>query len=90
MVGGSAGHLRVVATHGQALPKEALAILEKPERLPVNLAVESLRAYGCSRVVFHPNWFSGANLNTTIEAVDAAGLPVLWESKESVVFSLSP
>jgi hypothetical protein len=40
MVGGSAGYLRVVATHEQALPKETLAILERAERLSVNLAVE--------------------------------------------------
>ena len=88
---GSAGHLRrIVATHGQGLPPLTLAILEEAERLPAPSAVIQLRSYGCSRVVFHRKWAPGETLENTVEALRAAGLPVLWESEESVVFSLSP
>ena len=88
---GSAGHLRrVVATHGQALPPLTITIIEEAERLPAPSAVIQLRSYGCSRVVFHRKWAPGETLENTVEALRAAGLPVLWESEESVIFSLSP
>ena len=83
---GSAGHLRrVVATHGQTLPRVTTSLLETAERLPAESEVQSLRDQGCSRVVIHRNW---APLERTIAVLRDRGLPVLWESKESVVFSL--
>jgi hypothetical protein len=83
---GSAGHLRrVVATHGQALPQVTTSLLETAEQLPAESALQSLRDHGCSRVVVHRNW---APRESTIAVLRDRGLPVLWESKESVVFSL--
>lgn len=88
---GSAGHQRrVVATHGQGLPPLTIAILEEAERLPDQSALTHLRGYGCSRVVLHRKWVADGSVENTIAALRTAGLPVLWESEESVVFSLFP
>jgi len=83
---GSAGHLRrVVATHGQTLPPVTTSLLETAEELPAESAVQSLRDQGCTRVVIHRNW---APRESTIAVLRNRGLPVVWESKESVIFSL--
>ena len=87
---GSAGHLRrVVAIHGQALPPLTIAMLEEAERLPEASAVDHLRRYGCSRVVVHRTWLPNHRLDGQLAEMRRAGLPVLWESPETVVFSLA-
>ena len=88
---GSAGHLRrVAAIHGQALPPASRAIIEEAEKLPEPSAVMHLRDYGCSRVVLHRQWVADRRVENTIAALRGAGLPMLWESEESVIFSLTP
>ena len=87
---GSAGHLRrVVATHGQAWPPLTIAILEDVEKLPDPAAVDHLRRYGCSRVVVHRTWLPNHRLDGQLAEMRKAGLPVVWESRETVVFSLT-
>ena len=87
---GSAGHLRrVAATHGQGLPPVNVTILQEAERLPSESAVTNLREQGFSRVVLHRRWLPDNRIDQVIGSLRAAGLPVLWESGESVVFSLS-
>ena len=86
---GSAGHLRrVVAIHGQAWPPLTIAILEDAEALPDQAAVDHLRRFGCSRVVVHRRWMGGGRMDAKIAAMREAGLPLLWESDEAVVFAL--
>jgi hypothetical protein len=87
---GSAGHLRrVVAAGGQALPPLTTAILEEAEKLPEHSAVLKLRDHGCSRLVVHRDWEPTTWLDDVIGDLRAQGIPVLWESDESVVFDLS-
>lgn len=87
---GSAGHLRrVAAIHGQELPPVTATILEEAERLPAESAIMNLRGYGFSRVVLHRQWLPDNRIDNVIASLRAAGLPVVWESQESVVFSLS-
>lgn len=86
---GSAGHLRrVVAIHGQGWPPLTLAILDDAQALPDPGAVDHLRRLGCSRVVVHRTWMPGGRMDAKIAAMRQAGLPVLWESDEAVVFAL--
>jgi len=58
--------------------------------LPAQSAVTRLREFGCSRVVLHRRWMPDGPVENIIAALRADSLPVLWESDESVVFSLFP
>ena len=78
---GSAGHLRRVAATNRY-------ILEEAERLPAQSAVTNLRGYGCSRIVIHRKWRPEDSMEKTVAGLRATGLPVLWESEESIMFSL--
>ncbi|HTK28158.1 MAG TPA: hypothetical protein VL309_01310 [Vicinamibacterales bacterium] len=87
---GSAGHLRrVVAIHGQTVPPLTAALLEDAERLPDPAAAEHLRKIGCTRVVMHRTWMRGRHIDDMIARMRQAGMPVMWESLETVIFSLT-
>lgn len=87
---GSAGHLRrVVAMHGQGLPPLTLSLLQDAEALPSLGAVERLRRNGVTRVVVHRRWIRGVSMDEQIAAMRGAGMPVLWESDEAIVFALA-
>jgi hypothetical protein len=86
---GSAGHLRrVVAFHGTVRPPNTVPLLEAAERAPDPASLDLLRRNGCTRLVVHRTWDPQNTLDGKIRALREAGLPVLHESKESVVFSL--
>jgi hypothetical protein len=86
---GSAGHFRrVVAFHGSVRPTLTIPLLEAAERAPDAASLQLLRQNGCTRLVVHRDWNSQDTLDGKIQALREAGLPVLYESKESVVFAL--
>jgi hypothetical protein len=82
---GSAGHLRRILT-----TRLTFKTIENGEGLADKSAVTRLREFGCSRVVIHHRWVTDSQVESIIAAARANGLPVLWESEESVVFSLQP
>ncbi len=87
---GSVGHLRrVVATHGSVIPPVTAALETAIKDLPDRLAQDVLASHGVSRLVVHRSLFRRDSAAKLITALRASGMPVLFEGKEGVVFSLT-
>lgn len=87
---GSVGHLRrVVAVHGSVILPVTDSLETAMEDLPDRAAQDMLVSHGVSRLVIHKTLFSGDSATRLIGAMKSAGIPILFEGKEGVVFSLA-
>lgn len=87
---GSIGHLRrVVASHGSIVAKVTDSLETAIEDLPDPSALHVLTGHGITRLVVHKSMFGGDSATELIGALKTSGLPVLFEGREGVVFSLS-
>jgi hypothetical protein len=87
---GSAGHLRrVVAVHGSVIPPVTDTLETAMEDLPGELAQNVLVRHGVTRLVVHRSFFRGDSATKLIAAFSSSGLPVLFNGREGVVFSLT-
>lgn len=87
---GSLGHLRrVVGSHGSIIPKVTDTLDAAIEKLPDRTAQDVLAGHGVTRLVIHKSMFRADTLSKLIAAMRRAGVPVLFEGREGVVYSLT-
>ncbi|HZK78384.1 MAG TPA: hypothetical protein VFC35_05700 [Gemmatimonadaceae bacterium] len=87
---GSVGHLRrVVAIHGSVVPPVTDSLETAMEELPDPGAQAILAAHGVTRLVIHKTLFRADSATRLIAAMKSAGIPVLFDGREGIVFSLT-